>query len=137
MRYSVRSALACASLALALSAVGLTTSSAQAASPTGLTPTLGQICQSTLGVSPNEAHHQACVASLAAALDAAGSAKALNISVTSAAPAPSYFRASSSVILREEQSACAQLGLDAQSGDIASCVAGLSSALFTADHPMD
>jgi hypothetical protein len=49
----------------------------------------------------------------------------------------SYFYASPSDVHRREELSCARLGLEPGSGGFASCVAGLQSAMFAADHPMN
>ncbi len=46
----------------------------------------------------------------------------------------SYFYVSSGEIRRREELACAQLGFDPSFGGFGTCVANLSSALFSADH---
>ena len=49
----------------------------------------------------------------------------------------SYFYASPSDVHRREELSCARLGFEPGSGGFQSCVAGLQSAMFAADNPMN
>jgi hypothetical protein len=134
---------------------------------------VGQICRSTLGVEPGEAHYVGCVESLSASMNDLGRGRALarargdcidrglrpdtpalaecvlhgsdapvmsarTVSQASEAGAPkSYFYTAPRDVYRREQLSCARLGLDPTSRAFGGCVAGLQSALFAADNPMN
>jgi len=103
---------------------------------------IGRICQSSLGVQPGEAHYAGCVTSLsqsraALARDLTAAAREIPAVDVNGARAGSYFTASPGEVHRREAAACARIGLDPASSGFASCVAGLQSAQFAADNPLD
>lgn len=49
----------------------------------------------------------------------------------------SYFYSSPSDVRRREELSCARLGIEPGSGAFLSCVAGLQSTMFAADHPLN
>ncbi|MGA0602413.1 hypothetical protein ACO2Q3_17015 [Caulobacter sp. KR2-114] len=51
--------------------------------------------------------------------------------------AKSYFYASPGEVMRRERMSCARLGLEPAAPGFNSCVQGLQSAMFAADHPQN
>lgn len=123
------------------------------------------LCQNVLGLSPSErpsegiwpgglhlprvvSHYQACIVSLSDSLQRAQRQPGGNVPAPSSDAASggarttsiavgSFFYASGHEIVRREQQACEQLGLQPPLAPFASCVRNLQTTFFAIDNPID